>query len=98
MESQAAHNRCWRVGGTRSHFERKFMLGTVLVVLLVLMLIGALPTWPHSRNWGAWSDRRAGLGSGNSGCPAFARHNLSGRGANSDAPRVIGTSMRGACG
>jgi hypothetical protein len=28
------------------------MLGIVLVVLLVLMLIGALPTWPHSRNWG----------------------------------------------
>ena len=28
------------------------MLGTVLVVLLVLMLIGSLPTWPHSRNWG----------------------------------------------
>jgi hypothetical protein len=27
-------------------------LGTILVVLLVLMLIGALPTWPHSRNWG----------------------------------------------
>jgi hypothetical protein len=27
------------------------MLGTILVVLLVLMLIGALPTWPHSRNW-----------------------------------------------
>ena len=28
------------------------MLGTVLVILLILMLIGALPTWPHSRNWG----------------------------------------------
>ena len=28
------------------------MLGTVLLVLLVLMLLGALPTWPHSRNWG----------------------------------------------
>jgi len=28
------------------------MLGTVLVVLLVLLLLGALPTWPHSRNWG----------------------------------------------
>ena len=28
------------------------MLGTVLVILLVLMLIGALPAWPHSRNWG----------------------------------------------
>ena len=28
------------------------MLGTVLVILLVLTLVGALPTWPHSRNWG----------------------------------------------
>jgi hypothetical protein len=28
------------------------MLGTVLIVLLVLMLIGSLPAWPHSRNWG----------------------------------------------
>ena len=27
-------------------------MGTILVILLVLMLIGALPTWPHSRNWG----------------------------------------------
>jgi hypothetical protein len=25
---------------------------TVLVVLLVLMLIGSVPTWPHSQNWG----------------------------------------------
>ncbi len=28
------------------------MLGTILVVLLVLMLLGALPRWPHSRDWG----------------------------------------------
>ena len=28
------------------------MLGTVMVVLLVLLLLGALPTWPHSRSWG----------------------------------------------
>ena len=28
------------------------MLGTVLLVLLILMLIGALPTWPHSKSWG----------------------------------------------
>jgi len=28
------------------------MLGTVLVVLLVLMLLGSIPAWPHSRNWG----------------------------------------------
>ena len=25
---------------------------TILIVLLVLMLLGALPTWPHSRSWG----------------------------------------------
>jgi hypothetical protein len=28
------------------------MLGTILIVLLVLILIGAIPTWPHSRSWG----------------------------------------------
>ncbi|HEY1209277.1 MAG TPA: DUF3309 domain-containing protein [Terracidiphilus sp.] len=28
------------------------MLGIVLIVVLILLLIGALPTWPHSRNWG----------------------------------------------
>jgi hypothetical protein len=25
---------------------------TILIIILVLMLIGALPSWPHSRNWG----------------------------------------------
>ena len=33
-------------------FERTIMLGTVLVVLLILMLLGSLPTWPYSRSWG----------------------------------------------
>ncbi len=28
------------------------MLGTILIVLLILMLVGALPTWGHSRSWG----------------------------------------------
>lgn len=28
------------------------MLGTVLLVILILLLLGALPTWPHSRSWG----------------------------------------------
>ena len=28
------------------------MLGTILVVVLVLLLLGAMPTWPHSRGWG----------------------------------------------
>jgi hypothetical protein len=28
------------------------VLGTILVVVLILLLLGALPTWPHSRQWG----------------------------------------------
>ena len=28
------------------------MLGTILLIVLVLLLIGAIPTWPHSRGWG----------------------------------------------
>jgi hypothetical protein len=28
------------------------MLGTILIVLLVLALLGAIPTWSHSRDWG----------------------------------------------
>ena len=28
------------------------MLSTILIVVVVLMLLGSLPTWPHSRGWG----------------------------------------------
>ena len=27
-------------------------LGTILLIVLVLLLIGAIPSWPHSRGWG----------------------------------------------
>jgi hypothetical protein len=27
-------------------------LGGILIIIFLLMLVGALPTWPHSRNWG----------------------------------------------
>jgi hypothetical protein len=27
-------------------------LGTILLIVLILILIGVIPTWPHSRNWG----------------------------------------------
>ena len=27
-------------------------LGLILIIVLILMLIGAVPSWPHSRNWG----------------------------------------------
>jgi len=35
-------------------------MGTILLVILVLLLLGALPTWPHSRNWGYYPS--GGLG------------------------------------
>ena len=45
-----------RAGETVSftyQFKEKLMsLGTILLIVLILMLIGAIPTWPHSRSWG----------------------------------------------
>ena len=35
-------------------------LGTILLIVLILMLIGGLPTWPHSRKWGYYPS--AGIG------------------------------------
>jgi hypothetical protein len=37
------------------------MLGTILIVILILALIGALPRWSHSRNWGYFPTGGAGL-------------------------------------
>jgi hypothetical protein len=37
------------------------MLGPILIVILVLMLLGALPSWPHSRNWGYYPTGGVGL-------------------------------------
>lgn len=36
-------------------------IGTVLLVLLVLLLIGALPTWPYSAGWGYYPSGGVGL-------------------------------------
>jgi uncharacterized protein DUF3309 len=37
------------------------MLGTVLIVLLILALIGAFPRWDYSREWGYWPSGGLGL-------------------------------------
>jgi len=36
-------------------------LGTLLVIILILMLVGALPTWPHSKRWGYFPSGGLGL-------------------------------------
>jgi Protein of unknown function (DUF3309) len=37
------------------------MLGTILIVILILALFGALPRWSHSRNWGYFPSGGVGL-------------------------------------
>jgi hypothetical protein len=37
------------------------MLGAILLVVLVLALVGALPRWPHSREWGYYPTGGVGL-------------------------------------
>jgi hypothetical protein len=36
-------------------------IGTILLIVLILMLIGAFPTWPHSRSWGYYPSGGLGL-------------------------------------
>ena len=36
-------------------------MGTILIVLLILLLIGAIPVWPHSRSWGYYPSGGLGL-------------------------------------
>lgn len=36
-------------------------MGTIILIILVLALIGALPTWPHSRNWGYFPSGALGV-------------------------------------
>jgi hypothetical protein len=40
--------------------RRSDMLGTILIIIVVVMLIGAVPRWPHSRKWGYYPS--GGLG------------------------------------
>ena len=36
-------------------------MGTILLVVLILLLVGALPTWPHSKSWGYYPSGGLGL-------------------------------------
>jgi hypothetical protein len=36
-------------------------MGTILLIILVLLLIGALPAWPYSSGWGYWPSGGLGL-------------------------------------
>jgi len=36
-------------------------IGTILLIVLILLLVGALPNWPHSRSWGYYPSGGLGL-------------------------------------
>jgi hypothetical protein len=36
-------------------------MGTILIIILILLLIGVLPAWPHSSGWGYWPSGGLGL-------------------------------------
>ncbi len=36
-------------------------IGTLLLIILIVILVGALPTWPHSKNWGYYPGGGLGL-------------------------------------
>jgi Protein of unknown function (DUF3309) len=36
-------------------------IGTILLIILILVLLGVLPTWPHSRGWGYYPSGGIGL-------------------------------------
>jgi hypothetical protein len=36
-------------------------LGTILLIVLILLLVGAIPSWPHSKNWGYGPSGALGL-------------------------------------
>ncbi len=36
-------------------------LGNILLIVIILMLLGAIPTWPHSAAWGYWPSGSLGL-------------------------------------
>jgi hypothetical protein len=36
-------------------------LGTILLIVLLLVLVGAIPSWPHSREWGYYPSGGVGL-------------------------------------
>jgi hypothetical protein len=45
----------------KTQSKENAMLGTILLIVLILLLLGALPKWGHSRNWGYFPSGGLGL-------------------------------------
>ena len=49
---QAGAYSCQELNNSFYFSENPMALGTILLIVLVLLLVGAVPAWPHSRSWG----------------------------------------------
>ncbi|MGA8765603.1 MAG: DUF3309 domain-containing protein, partial [Candidatus Acidiferrales bacterium] len=56
-----ANWQCWFRSSCKERKEEETMLGTILIVFLILALVGALPRWSHSREWGYYPTGGLGL-------------------------------------
>ena len=54
------------------------MLGTILIIILILLLIGALPSWPYSTGWGYYPGGGLGLILDHRHCLGLSRKNIAG--------------------
>jgi Protein of unknown function (DUF3309) len=57
LNDQARYRPAYFSPGWRAHMS----LGTILLIILVLLLIGALPSWPYSSGWGPYPAGGLGL-------------------------------------
>jgi hypothetical protein len=55
-----AHHDCSR-SDTRTFRDEEIMLGTILIIILILFLLGSFPAWPYSRGWGYYPSGTLGL-------------------------------------
>jgi Protein of unknown function (DUF3309) len=49
------------VPSVKQNCDRRKAMGIILIVILVLLLVGALPTWGHSKSWGPYPSGGIGL-------------------------------------
>jgi hypothetical protein len=59
--TQPTGGRCDAEHGTTSHRPGSDPVPTLLAIILIILLIGALPTWPYSNSWGYYPSGGLGL-------------------------------------
>lgn len=50
-----------RRGVHKPELKKEISMGTILIIVLLLLLLGAWPSWPHSRDWGYYPSGGLGL-------------------------------------